>query len=117
LVINNLCYSSKANALDKKKIKAPNNEQYIFNLEDLYSLLDGVQVKARYSEQNVSMSIYASYFNELSQSYEPFIEPWTMVVETYQETPKDLNNIKVSSQENLEINMTTGLAENIRSIK
>ena len=74
-------------------------------------------MKSRYIEWNVGMSIYASYFNELSQSYEPFIEPWTMVVETYQETPKDLQHMKVSSQENLEINMTTGLAENIRSIK
>ena len=44
----------------------------------------------RCSESNVGLSIYASYFNELSQSYEPFIEPWSMEVQTYQETPKDL---------------------------
>ena len=34
-----------------------------------------------YSKLEANMKIYATYFNQLSQSFEPFLEPWSINLE------------------------------------
>ena len=59
----------------------------------------------------------ANYFNMHSGSYEPLIEPWTFNAMVLQKTMYSAQEIKLSSDEMLNLNLTYGMALAIKRIQ
>ena len=69
-----------------------------------------------YYEMGVELRLFATYYNILSQAYEPFIEPWEL---SYEFEQKDKNSIpynKLESKTFLEINLSTAMAKCVMDI-
>jgi hypothetical protein len=64
-----------------------------------------------------SLGIYGTYYNQISQAFEPFIEPWDMTCIMKQETEKDSQKYEIKSDKYLDFNLTYGMAVNIKDIK
>lgn len=39
---------------------------------------------------NLKIQIYATYYNQMSQAFEPFIEPWSLDIEISQKSDHDI---------------------------
>lgn len=63
------------------------------------------------------MRTYATYYNQMSQAFEPFIEPWSLEVIIKQKSKDHLQDIKIFSKDFLNINITYGMAFNITEVK
>lgn len=70
-----------------------------------------------YSVQKASLSIYGTYYNQLSQAFEPFIEPWSVKLTIKQEDEKEIQKLNLESNEYLNFNFTYGMAVAIKDIK
>ena len=66
---------------------------------------------------DIKLGLYGTYFNQLSQALEPFIEPWSIKVQNIQKFEKSIPEYKIWSDEFLDINLTFGMAVTIREIK
>ena len=66
---------------------------------------------------DIKLGLYGTYFNQLSQALEPFIEPWSIKVQNIQKFEKSIPEYKIWSNEFLDINLTFGMAVTIREIK
>ena len=70
-----------------------------------------------YYKMDIKLGLYGTYFNQLSQALEPFIEPWSIKVQNVQKFEKSIPEYKIWSNEFLDINLTFGMAVTIREIK
>jgi hypothetical protein len=62
------------------------------------------------------LKLDATYFNQITQVFEPFIEPWVLQLIIDQKFENDIMNLKVSSEEQLIFNITYGMAVSLRNI-
>jgi hypothetical protein len=62
------------------------------------------------------LNLDATYFNQITQVFEPFIEPWTLQLIIEQKVANDIMNIEISSEEQLIFNVTYGMALSLRNI-
>jgi hypothetical protein len=69
-----------------------------------------------YMKLDAGLLLEANYFNIDSGSYEPLIEPWTFNAAVLQKTAFSAQEVKLSSDEMLEINMTYGMALAVKRI-
>ena len=69
-----------------------------------------------FQEFGVQLRTYATYFNCLSQAYEPFIEPWDLDLATCQKTHDSALKTKMVSNHLLQINFTTGMIQCLHNI-
>lgn len=70
-----------------------------------------------FTNLQISMQMYATYHNKVSQAYEPFLEPWSLNIEVKQKQEEDLREIKAYSQDFLNLNITFGLALVLKEFK
>lgn len=70
-----------------------------------------------YSKLEANMKIYATYFNQLSQSFEPFLEPWSINLEISQKDQDGQQDTKIYSSDFVNIILTYGMAMNIMEVK
>ena len=70
-----------------------------------------------YYQMDIKLGLYGTYFNQLSQALEPFIEPWSIKVKNVQKFENSIPEYKIWSDEFLDINLTFGMAVTIREIK
>ena len=61
--------------------------------------------------------MYATYYNQLSQAFEPFLEPWTLCIDIDQKSESHLQDIKIYSVDSMNINLTYGMAVNLMEVK
>lgn len=66
---------------------------------------------------NADFSMEATYFNQITQHLEPFIEPWLLSGSILQETKTSLFDIQINSEKFLNLNVTFGMAKTLHSIK
>lgn len=114
LIFNNVAYNMKT-----YDIKGQSDKALLALPIDLYikMMKDKMQPEMLYYELSTSCAIYATYYNETSQAFEPFIEPWAVGVRIEQKTKHDIQDIRVESNDFLNINFTHGMAQQIKEIK
>jgi hypothetical protein len=139
LVLDELSYSMETNKIDfrvNKKEQANGIqtsiaiEQYFSQLLNMLTRKQGAPTAAAqprrvpdsafippYSVQKASLSIYGTYYNQLSQAFEPFIEPWSVKLTIKQEDEKEIQKLNLESSEYLNFNFTYGMAVAIKDIK
>lgn len=66
-----------------------------------------------FTTMDMNMKLYATYFNQMSQAFEPFMEPWAISVTIKQDNPSSHQDVKIFSGEQMNINLSYGLAYNI----
>ena len=69
-----------------------------------------------YTKLDSALLLESSYFNMDSGSYEPLIEPWTMNAMMLKKTKNSAMEVKLSSDEMLNINLTYGMALAVKRI-
>lgn len=70
-----------------------------------------------YAVQRARLSIYGTYYNQLSQAFEPFIEPWSVKLAIKQEDENEIQKLSLESDDYLNFNFTYGMAVAIKDIK
>jgi hypothetical protein len=70
-----------------------------------------------YMKLDAALLLEANYFNMDVGSYEPLIEPWTFNAMVLQKTAFSSQEIKLSSEEMLNINLTYGMALALKRIQ
>ena len=73
LVINKLEYCQKSNTTSSKQ---PRSKDVLAVPLDIYYGMGDFDQPV--SDMKVSCGLYATYYNEMSQAFEPFIEPWSL---------------------------------------
>ena len=68
-------------------------------------------------EFGVQMRLFATYYNILSQAYEPFMEPWEMDFVSCQRVKDQGVENKIESKTFLEINLSTGMAFSVKNFQ
>ena len=68
-----------------------------------------------YLQINGHVGLEATYFNQMTQQFEPFIEPWKMQASISQTVKNDMFDIKIFSKDLLNLNITYGMALSIRN--
>ena len=63
------------------------------------------------------MSIYATYYNLLSQAFEPLIEPWSLNIVGVKDSQNSIEELSIRVEDFIEVNLTYGMAVQIREIK
>lgn len=62
------------------------------------------------------LKLDATYFNQITQVFEPFIEPWVLQLNIEQKVENDILNLKITGKEELICNLTYGMALSLRNI-
>ena len=75
LVINKLEYCQKSNITLGKQ---PRSKDVLAVPLDIYYGMGDFHQPV--SDMKVSCGLYATYYNEMSQAFEPFIEPWSLSI-------------------------------------
>ena len=70
-----------------------------------------------FNNLKVSVKLYATYFNQMSQAFEPFIEPWSLDVTMKQNEADSIQDLKIFSGDFMNLNVSYGLAFNIMDLK
>jgi len=111
-VINKLEYCQKSNISLGKQ---PRSKDVLAVPLDIYYGMGDFHQPV--SDMKVSCGLYATYYNEMSQAFEPFIEPWSLNIKILQISEDDIQDIQVKSDQFLAINFTFGMALAIRDIR
>ena len=82
---------------------------------DLYTNLQAF--RPQFKKMEMAMSIYATYYNQLSQAFEPFLEPWSLTIQINQKSENHSEDIKIFSPDFLNINVTYGMGLNILQVQ
>lgn len=64
----------------------------------------------------MSLRLEATYFNQLTQYFEPFIEAWTVKQEITQKNKHSPFDVSLKSSDLLNMNVTYGMAASLRNI-
>ena len=62
------------------------------------------------------VSLEGEYYNHKALAFEPFLEPFVLLINMTKETPYTADNINIDSTSMLNLNVTDGLARTIRKI-
>lgn len=69
-----------------------------------------------YLEIDASFNLQSQYFNQITQVFEPFVEPWNLSAFIQQKIENGQFDIKVSSKQLLNLNVTYAMALCLRNI-
>ena len=83
---------------------------------DYFACPDIGEEKPPLFELMAGMHLESTYFNQITQVFEPFVEPWFIDVLVSKVKPKDLYDIRVKSNKLLNVNVTFGMALSLRNI-
>jgi len=115
LCISELTFSSELCRLVEKQLDR--NPFMMMSMHDLIDLYTNLQAFVPpFNKVELQLSLYATYYNQLSQAFEPFLEPWSLNLEINQKSESDRRDIKVFSGDFLNLNITFGMALNILQI-
>ena len=71
--------------------KIENNPYMAFTISEFIQRVNTFKaLKPPYNKMNLSFQIYATYYNQMSQAFEPFIEPWSMEIKIEQKKPSSI---------------------------
>ena len=69
-----------------------------------------------FMEIHSSLKLDATYFNQITQVFEPFIEPWQLDLNIVQKEEHAVFSLKLTGVEQLICNLTYGMALSLRNI-
>lgn len=64
-----------------------------------------------------SFKFNATYFNQVTQDFEPFIEPWRLDVKVKQWYENDAYRIEVNAEDEFKFTASYGMAMSLRNIQ
>jgi hypothetical protein len=73
--------------------------------------------KPPYLAVAMSLRLEATYFNQLTQYFEPFVEAWQVKQEITQKSKDSMFDVSLKSSDLLNLNVTYGMAASLRNIQ
>lgn len=67
-------------------------------------------------EMDASLKLQSRYFNQITQVFEPFVEPWSLNAFIQQKVDKGLFDVKINSSHLLNVNVTYAMALCLQTI-
>lgn len=108
-------HSDRCEFVEKQPEKNPYLMLSMVDLIDLYTNFQAFSPQLK--KKDLRLSVYATYYNQISQAFEPFLEPWSLNVEINQKSESHSEDIKIYSPDFLNINVTYGMALNLLQVK
>lgn len=70
-----------------------------------------------YYNMVISLGIYGTFFNDSKQSFEPFIEPWSLTFGIKQPKLNDVQEMSIVSEQMFNLNFTFGVAQQVKKVR